>query len=125
MKILQEYDLGAGCSKCGFRPIVGDTNRKWKLEYKENDYSCDWEDPDVDEHLHMTCPVCGYEVIMPCKDYESKKNNSWSVEKEEEQPRVFTPNLTSTTKVPNHLPLNNKKGWNVEEEFCKTCPVSK
>lgn len=58
------------CGKCG------ESFDKLTIEYKSKCYStanCGWSDSDVDEHLHMTCPVCGYTEAEACKDYQERK----------------------------------------------------
>lgn len=57
------------CSKCG------SSFDRLTIEYKDRCYaqSCDWEDRDVHEHLHMICPICGYKTAEACADYADQK----------------------------------------------------
>lgn len=77
---MNTLDRQMKCVKCGFRPTF---TSNWKLEFK-NDCThygynnCDWDATDTKEHLHQTCPDCGYRINVSCEDSETVKANTWS-----------------------------------------------
>ena len=81
--MIRKFDKNLVCPKCSFRPIH---LQAWKLELKVPTthavkcygVGCDWDDPDVKEHIHQTCPVCSYMIACATADYEKQKGNTWS-----------------------------------------------
>lgn len=67
------------CPKCSFAPTF---NKEWKLEYKDECYGvkrCGWNDNEVKEHIHKTCPTCGFTMACETADYDKLKGKeSWS-----------------------------------------------
>ncbi len=121
------------CPKCGFIPST--TNYgidKWKVEYQEKCYHCDagWKDEEVDEHLHLKCPTCGYEVASPCNDHPSVKGLSWNINETTKEP----PQLVGKGQIAMYdangkfvgtrpvVPVS--AGWNSTPAPCVGCPVS-
>ncbi len=76
-------DKRINCVKCGFIPSY---NEKWKIEYSEGCFgynkTCEWNDDNVQEHLHQECPVCGYTFAVKCNDYEEKAEKTCSTRHE-------------------------------------------
>ena len=87
----------SACIKCGFEN-TGAVQVAGNVEYKDKCYAygkCGWEDRDVEEHLHVSCPNCGYVTAEPCRDYAEQKAKF--VVRPEAQPvtpvRQFQPSL--------------------------------
>lgn len=116
------------CPKCGYKPAF---NEGFDVEYKDRCYGhkCDWDDKDVDEHLHVSCPRCKYMVSQKTSDYDKLKENVWATDEEEEE-TVVVNNVTPLAQ-PRTIPYqtgyvapvaSNKTAWNTE---CTGCPSSK
>lgn len=67
------------CPKCTFSPTF---NNAWKLSYKDQCYgvkACGWTDNEVKEHIHKTCPDCGFVIACETADYDKLKGKeAWS-----------------------------------------------
>jgi len=121
------------CPKCGFAPTF---QKQWSMDYVEEcspDSDCVWEDEDVKEHMHMNCPDCGFELVVPCLDYDDKiveQFNNSVVQTPIITPKTFNPPArplstpVSLSNPTNHTPPVYKAPvdpWSVE---CTGCPCS-
>jgi predicted RNA-binding Zn-ribbon protein involved in translation (DUF1610 family) len=124
------------CPKCGFTPSkTGYHLNKWKIEYKDKCYKCDagWKDEEVDEHLHLNCPTCGYEASIPCDDHASVVASTWSAstttaDKQPETPVEKIATYDAAGRFSGYKEVGSSvtspTSWSTTPKPCGGCPVS-
>lgn len=129
------------CPKCGWKSTFHD---KWEVSYVEEcdpeknklHAFCTWADEAIAEHLHVTCPACGFKDCAPCADYDEVRGASWSTGMSEAIPVATTPATSHTTSSPvvytpppvysrtlGVAPTQVSTGW--DSGICPECPVEK
>jgi hypothetical protein len=95
------------CPKCTFAPTF---SKDWKMEYKDECYGlkkCGWSDNEVKEHLHKTCPDCGYTMACETSDYDKlKRGDKWNTA---ETVVAVTEGIMGANKNPGHGGMGNVK----------------
>jgi len=133
---MNKLDTNKKCIKCGYFPSF---QKSWILEFNDDCSSfgynrCDWDDSQTKEHLHVTCPECGYKVNAPCLDMDEVVGGTWStateLAKTEAVSTVVAPvkpptpySAPARVETPGYVAPVTPVSTPDQPAKCRTCPV--